>query len=561
MEKLFSKSKAFTFNRLGNERGMAFVTTILLLIVLALLIAVSTKWSAQDIKRTANYTKSRDSFYTAETGIQRALDWLNYDPATGKCRDRGTTGYDAELVAQAAGGGTEWPNSLFKHPDNGFYNDGYYDVTIANNPDGGSSTSDLDKAVILTSRGVKRGLPTTVEALIHRGLIEIDGGLITNDELKFHGNAQLLGAGGTAHTNDVLEESGTSIYAENGTSATEDCQGTTTCKDPWYDAPKEIPWAAISDYVDHAHFTLQRVGGEDQIDVHNNSTNSSYDTGLYQSFLTCTPDTASPLCSTDPTTGVTTCPDICTECWKRMNGASPYTATSCGDIMSGAATDSDSLKDKAFTDAWAGLSPNSGDWKIQGVVPDGMFHIPNEGSLVVLSTGSEPADGVIPCTGCNDTDHVWQSTILVEGNLKFGANALVDNFTAQAAGPTMSEAEKLLFFTVGRDLRIVGGARLGVGALGTKGWISVHDQFDIAGNMNLNGFILSSGICVSNTGGSSSAESSAGNDLTECPGEKGYVVKNEFGGNAIITYDLDIDPDLGSCKAEIQTWREITGAG
>ncbi|UCD10531.1 MAG: hypothetical protein JSU88_07465, partial [Nitrospinaceae bacterium] len=75
------------------------------------------------------------------------------------------------------------------------------------------------------------------------------------------------------------------------------------------------------------------------------------------------------------------------------------------------------------------------------------------------------------------------------------------------------------------------------------------------------GFILSSGICVSNTGGSSSAESSAGNDLTVCPGEKGYVTKNEFGGNATITYNLDIDPDLGSCKAQIATWREIPGLG
>jgi len=558
MEKLFSKTKAFSFNRLANERGMAFVTTILLLIVLALLIAASTKWSAQDIKRTANYTKSRDSFYTAETGIHRALNWLNYDPATGECRERGTDGYNAELLAQSIGGDTAWPDSLFEHPSNGFYNEGYYDVTIANNPDGGDAVTDLDRAVMLTSRGVKRGMPTTVEALVHRGVLEIEGGLITNGHLKYSGNAKLLGSGGTAHSNTSLDENGIEAeQAAGGTTATQDGSGT-GCLDSTPETctniteEKEVPFATLSQFGHLAHFILKRdSSGNDQVIVRDTTT-VSHDDGTYQSFQTCTLDTSSyPPCV--PGDEAATCPTVCQECWKKLSSTGTASGATCDQILDASVPlDTNGMNDRDFNTSWAGLAPDPSAtvpsdgliWKIQGVVPDGVFLIPDDASLVVQDTG--------PST------HFWNASILVDGNLDIRGNSQIDNYIGGV--DSGGEGENLLFFTVGRDLRINANTTLGSGS-GTRGWITVHDQFDIKGTMTLNGYILAKDACVSNNGGNASAETAAGHDLGDCPGQKGYTSYNDFGGTATITYDKDFPPNCPSCKATITTWREITGAG
>jgi len=552
LHKLF---KSRSLNRLTDERGIAFVTTILLLIVLALLIAGATQWTAHDIKRTADNTKTRDSFYTAETGINRALDFLNYDPVTGKCIKRGTKGYDDELLAASTGGGAEWPNSLFSHPDNGEYKNGFYDVTLTNNNDGGGATTDLDKTVMLTSRGMKKGVPVTVEAVINRGLVHIDGGLITEGPLKFHGNASVLGEGGTAHSNDVLNESGSSIVASKGTTATADCQGTTTCKDPWFEKEKEVPYADYNDYTGLAHFTLHGDGADNGdgtynsfIDVKNNSTDGSYAVQEYQSSLECVDTNCRWETLIDGVSTEWVCDSVCSKCWIGANNPS----SSCADIMAASGADpanDQNDNDKNFNDAWTGLAPDGSDWKVGGVVPDGVFTV--EGSMVVGGTGTNP-DG---------TEHIWDTTLLLKDNLKLGANARVNNFMGGVGISDPESAESLLLFSVGRDMRIVGNAQVGVGPGGTKGWISVRDQFDISGTMDLHGFILASDICISNTGGKASAEIAADKDPDVCPGEKGYTTYNDLGGNATITYDLDIDPELGSCEAKIVTWREIPNAG
>ena len=63
----------------ANERGVILVTVIMLLLILGLLIFTATQWAQMDIKRTKDYTKTREAFYIAETGLQRALNFLNFD--------------------------------------------------------------------------------------------------------------------------------------------------------------------------------------------------------------------------------------------------------------------------------------------------------------------------------------------------------------------------------------------------------------------------------------------------------------------------------------------------
>ena len=72
-------NKKYPKATIANERGVILVTVVLLLLILGLLIFTATQWAQMDIKRTKDYTKTREAFYIAETGIQRALNFLNFD--------------------------------------------------------------------------------------------------------------------------------------------------------------------------------------------------------------------------------------------------------------------------------------------------------------------------------------------------------------------------------------------------------------------------------------------------------------------------------------------------
>ena len=142
-----------------NENGFVLATVILLLLVLATLIFTSTQWSATDIKRTADYTKTRDAFYTAEAGLQKAFNYMNYDATTGSCPGAAGDGFDAEID------GSNWPAGTFTDID---FNDGTYTVTAVDNNDDGNQSTDLDHTIVLTSVGTKKNVEATIEAVAFR---------------------------------------------------------------------------------------------------------------------------------------------------------------------------------------------------------------------------------------------------------------------------------------------------------------------------------------------------------------------------------------------------------
>ncbi len=53
-----------------KEDGVALPVTLLILVVMGALAVVATQWSAQDVKRTERYYKTREAFYIAEAGVQ-----------------------------------------------------------------------------------------------------------------------------------------------------------------------------------------------------------------------------------------------------------------------------------------------------------------------------------------------------------------------------------------------------------------------------------------------------------------------------------------------------------
>ena len=168
----------------NNERGMALVTALLLLTILAVLITVSTQWAASDVHRTAQYIKSRTAFYIAQAGIQTALHELNY--TSGVAPGASSNGFGDELDGTTSNWG---PYSNIS------YGEGTFTVTIADN-DPASPTTDSDETAILTSTGVKNGVEVEIKALIHRGTYESNHAIITEGDLTASGNISVLGTAG-----------------------------------------------------------------------------------------------------------------------------------------------------------------------------------------------------------------------------------------------------------------------------------------------------------------------------------------------------------------------------
>jgi hypothetical protein len=226
------------------------------MLVLATLIFVGTQWAQMDIGKTKKYTKTRDSFYIAEAGIQRAINFFNFDPATGECPGEAENGFQDELD------GGNWPDSIFASPANGGYQGGTYVVTVDNNNDGGAST-DQDHTIVLTSTGTKRGVSTTIEATIYRPLFTTQYGIITEDKLTGDGGFKVGGANGLVHSNSEFVQTGSTGTTE-GTTANNNCCTCNgeSCLDPEYQTigKVDLPAPDVEFFRPYADFVLHDNG-------------------------------------------------------------------------------------------------------------------------------------------------------------------------------------------------------------------------------------------------------------------------------------------------------------
>ena len=204
---------------LANEKGMALATTFLLLLVLTVLVAVSTKWSVADIKRTADYNKSREAFFIADAGIQDAINHMNYTPG-GQ-----SPGAAANNFALAF---TSWPARYTTGIDvldsNGINVKGSYTIALKDNHDDGDGDAgaDNDFTVIVTSTGItNRGQLARIEAVLHLPRAQGDAAVIVEDDLDIKGNVEISGI------NDVLVHSN----EDTTIAGTVDLQGEATAVD------------------------------------------------------------------------------------------------------------------------------------------------------------------------------------------------------------------------------------------------------------------------------------------------------------------------------------------
>jgi len=515
--------------RLANEDGMAFITTILLLIVLALLVAASTKWSAQDIKRTANYTKSRDSFYTAETGIQKAIDFFNYD-SSGKCPGEVEDGFDDQL-ADGITYGSNWPASSFQ---NVAYKGGTYSVSIVDNNDDSNASTDIDSTVLLKSIGNKKGMNTTIEAMIIRPLAQGQGALVTQGKLSLHGNYNITGEEGfaTIHSNEYTEISGGSgTIGCSGDPAYPDCEdgatgsegslctqtngGNECALDPYKDEitlPEVIP----TEYKPFADYIFD--GSAEKIHYWNGTwtdTGSPIETyAKHTSTLQEIDGAGNLVYNLDGTPKMKNY-----TCWKPEGDTTATRCTSASDPFYNLAQNFGKFSKNA-----QGWSSSNGD-----AVQNAMLYFEAD----YKATGG-------PAT--------WTTTIIGEGNIQISGNTTLVNYITGHGDKEIRDA----LIVAGKDLVTLGGADVGTPGSSTPGYIAVADQIKLMGNVYLKGLLYA-------RSDKASCKTSGG-----CPGTADGLVNpgdDEIGGNVTIEYDGSVKKKVLSCKVQVLSWREIPGIG
>ncbi len=241
----------------GNQHGFALITTILLLLVLGVMIATATNWSAMDVKRTTKYTQTREAFYIAEAGVQHALHHFNWS-VDGESPGAAGNGFDDELN----GTSTDW-GPFTDIPFEG----GTYTVTLEDNDDG-NDFIDSDNTIILHSVGRIGGVTSEVEAIIYRGKAMPGHAVITEEDLKVHGGIKIIGKEGSAHSNANLDHEGNSGDIVKGSTATLTCAGD-SCNGPFpADSEFLIPFDPM-DFKKYANYIFKYNGEIDEMNLSN----------------------------------------------------------------------------------------------------------------------------------------------------------------------------------------------------------------------------------------------------------------------------------------------------
>ena len=238
------------------ERGIALPVTLMMLVALGALALVATQWSSQDIARTEEYYETREAFYIAEAGIEKAINLLNYTDSSGG--DESSPG-----VEISAGGFDNVLTNFVSNNASGLTNvsfgNGTYSVTVADNNDGDSDTTDDDdNNLILTSIGTSGGKSVTLEAVIVRRIFKGDNAITTEGDLGGNGSFTIDGTNGSIHSNSSVTVSGGSATITEGATASGSCTGTGCVAGGV--APEDIPIVEPSDFKSFADYILNDDG-------------------------------------------------------------------------------------------------------------------------------------------------------------------------------------------------------------------------------------------------------------------------------------------------------------
>ena len=243
-----------------NQRGVAIVVALLLLVVLAALVPVTMNMITPDVDRTRAYEDSRKAFYIAEAGIERAKD----DLLTGFNVDNTYSTIDDVLSAADA------TTDVIENLDSIAFGVGTYTVTVVDNDDGdGDLTTDVDNVIFLQSTATVDGQTKTLQARITEQTASSGTpffgtrAVSTEADLTINGNPTIQGSGGSVHSNSNLEITGnptveqaataTGSYTITGNPSVGSGSGGSKSKE-------DLPDVTISDYKQYADYVMGADG-------------------------------------------------------------------------------------------------------------------------------------------------------------------------------------------------------------------------------------------------------------------------------------------------------------
>jgi|SaaInlStandDraft_6_1057023.scaffolds.fasta_scaffold36629_2 hypothetical protein len=276
-QKGYHQKNVLGFMPLSNQKGIALIAGLVFLTILSLLIIAAIRWASDDITRTKNYVETRQATYIAEAGIQKALNYFNYD-SSGNSPGEVSNGFDDELV-----GGSDWPTATFSNIALGS-DGGTYTVTIDDNAEGdGDNDDDTDSSVILTSTGTISGVTATIEAVIYRPLFTSQFAILSEGDVKVAGSSTTItGTSGSVHTNSNFTQSGTPTISE-GSSASGSCSGS-TCDSAGGASTEYVPTFEPSDFEQYADYIFNNDGTIDQRNADSSITTGVEANSIFDGF-------------------------------------------------------------------------------------------------------------------------------------------------------------------------------------------------------------------------------------------------------------------------------------
>jgi hypothetical protein len=235
-----------------DQKGAALVTSILFATVIGVGALVATQSMFQDIERGERYTQTREAFYIAEAGIQKAMNYLNYDENGDSPGDAGN-GFTAVLANFESDNSEVFNNFEF--------GGGTYTVFVKDNDDNDDDkATDADNTIILSSTGIKDGRNITIEAVIQNGIYKNKHAITSGGNFTIEGDPTVQGNLGSIHSNsDVV---GLSSNVEQGIFAVGECSD--GCDSGAIS--EEIPLANPSDFSSYANFILTSFGSINDAD-------------------------------------------------------------------------------------------------------------------------------------------------------------------------------------------------------------------------------------------------------------------------------------------------------
>ena len=190
----------------NSEQGAALITAIFALLLVTLLGVALT--SIGETSRTVSHNdrENTEALYIAEAGLTHALKLMDAVP-----------GSDYTSILQAGNGTAGDGDELSTRPNGPIpaggllFGGGSYRVAVSDDNDetGGianNPNADTNKRVVITSIGLGRnGATATVEVII--GVTPAPA-LLVEGQLRISGNPNIMGSGGAAHANGLLDIDG-----------------------------------------------------------------------------------------------------------------------------------------------------------------------------------------------------------------------------------------------------------------------------------------------------------------------------------------------------------------